>query len=378
MSERSPLDALNADDFAHDDLEWAERSAYWQSYKPARAPGRPRKFRYREPLILCGHGTRIRVDRGTLLVRNGFTHYPQKAEEVRFFPGDANLPDRIVILDGSGGITFDSLAWMCEQQITLVQLDWRGRIQVVGANAGYVATSEFVEAQRMAQRGKHQIEIAKWLIQEKITASIATLRSIIPPSDIKERSLLALKETLQEMKAVRSTAKMSTIFGIEGRAAVHYFRAQQGLPIHWKRANRKLIPDTWHEIGPRKMGWRKRSQTARHPVNAMLNYGYAILASQIRAGAVSAGLDPTVGIMHGTSQNRVPLIYDLMEPLRPVVDARVLEFVLSNTFSPGDFAISRYGGCRLNPQLARTLVTNLHGGLDVSSIVPKFVQRMRR
>lgn len=378
MSERPPIGVLHAEAFEPDDREWAERSAYWQSYKPARAPGRPRKFRYREPLILCGNGARVRVDRGTLLVRNGFTYYPQKAEEVRFFPGDANLPDRIVILDGSGGITFDALAWMFEQQITLVQLDWRGRIQVVGGNAAYAAKPELVKAQRAAQRGKRQIEIARWLIQEKIAASIATLQRIIPPSEIKKRSLLALKETLQDVKAVRSTATLSTIFGIEGRAAVHYFRAQQGLPIHWKRTNRKLIPDSWHEIGPRKMGWRKRSQTARHPVNAMLNYGYAILASQVRSQAIATGLDPSVGIMHGTSQNRVPLVYDIMEPLRPAVDARVLDFVLANTFTPADFTINQHGGCRINPQLARTLVTTLHSAFNAAPTISKFVRLLSR
>ncbi len=378
MTERPSGGVFCAELSECDDRDWADRSAYWRSYKPARTPGRPRKFRYREPLILCGHGARIRVDRGTLLIRNGFSYYPQKVEEVRFFPGDANLPDRIIILDGSGGISFDALAWLFEQQITLVQIDWRGRIQVVGANTGYVAKPEFAEAQRVAQHGRRQIEISKWLIEQKIAASIAMLQRTIPTSEIKERSLLALKQTLQDIKAVRSTARISTIFGIEGRAAVHYFRAQQGLPIHWKRTNRKLIPDAWHEIGPRKMGWRKRSQTARHPVNAMLNYGYAILASQVRSQIVAAGLDPTVGIMHGTSQNRIPLVYDLMEPLRPAVDARVLEFVLSNTFSPGDFTISRYGGCRLNPQLAQTLVTTLHGTFNASPVVPKFVQRLRR
>ena len=32
-----------------------------------------------------------RVDHHTLLIRNGFTYYPQKAEEIRCFPGDIGL-----------------------------------------------------------------------------------------------------------------------------------------------------------------------------------------------------------------------------------------------------------------------------------------------
>ena len=42
-----------------------------------------------------------------------------------------------------------------------------------------------------------------------------------------------------------------------------------------------------------------------------------------------------------------------MEPLRPIVDRKVLEFVQQHTFAPGDFTLLQNGVCRLNPQLAR-------------------------
>jgi hypothetical protein len=40
-----------------------------------------------------------------------------------------------------------------------------------------------------------------------------------------------------------------------------------------------------------------------------------------------------------------------------LVDRKILEFALSNTFTPGDFTINSRGACRLNPQLAKA-VTN--------------------
>jgi CRISPR-associated endonuclease Cas1 len=91
----------------------------------------------------------------------------------------------------------------------------------------------------------------------------------------------------------------------------------------------------------------------------MLNYAYGMLVSELRAEIVSSGLDPSIGFMHGNSQNRIPLVYDLMEPLRPVADGRVMQFALDQTFSAGDFSINRFGGCRLNPQLARALAKNI-------------------
>jgi CRISPR-associated endonuclease Cas1 len=103
------------------------------------------------------------------------------------------------------------------------------------------------------------------------------------------------------------------------------------------------------------MGWRKHGDHARHPINSMLNYGYAMLVSQLRADVLTAGFDPSIAFFHGNSRHQMPLVYDLMEPLRPVVDEKILKFALSNTFSPGDFTISTIGACRLNPQLAKKI-----------------------
>src|SRR6185437_208927 len=48
--------------------------------------------RAKHPLILTGHGIRLRIDHGALLVQDGFTHYPQHRNEFRFFPGDWRTP----------------------------------------------------------------------------------------------------------------------------------------------------------------------------------------------------------------------------------------------------------------------------------------------
>jgi CRISPR-associated endonuclease Cas1 len=105
------------------------------------------------------------------------------------------------------------------------------------------------------------------------------------------------------------------------------------------------------------MTWRRRGNNARHPVNAMLNYGYGMVINQIRTEIVAAGLDPSIGIVHSNPENPIPLVYDLMEPLRPLVDRKVLEFAFSHTFTPGDFTINKWGGCRLNPQMARVVAS---------------------
>lgn len=57
--------------------------------------------------------------------------------------------------------------------------------------------------------------------------------------------------------------------------------------------------------------------------NAMLNYGYTILRSAVARAVVAAGLHPTLGLHHSDKGNPMRLVDDLMEPFRPLVDARV-------------------------------------------------------
>jgi hypothetical protein len=112
------------------------RNEHWISEAHRAAKSRRRRERQKEPLILCGHGVSLRVDGGTLLIRNGLTHYPQKREELRFFKGDLAIPPRIIMLDGSGCISFDVLDWLAEQRVALVRINWRGEVVTVLASSG--------------------------------------------------------------------------------------------------------------------------------------------------------------------------------------------------------------------------------------------------
>ena len=90
-------------------------------------------------------------------------------------------------------------------------------------------------------------------------------------------------------------------------------------------------------------------------MNAILNYAYGMLVSQMHIEAVAEGYDPRRGIMHHDRDagDAFAWVFDVIEPRRAVVDGRVLKFVLSTTFSGADFALSSDGVCRLTPQLAR-------------------------
>jgi CRISPR associated protein Cas1 len=73
-------------------------------------------------------------------------------------------------------------------------------------------------------------------------------------------------------------------------------------------------------------------------------------------------------------QRRHDHVLDLMEPLRPIADRRVLEFVQEQTFHPADFAIRSDGVCRLNPELAKRVVekVNSQGSSEPSTVCIDF------
>jgi len=64
---------------------------------------------------------------------------------------------------------------------------------------------------------------------------------------------------------------------------------------------------------------------AADPFNAMLNYGYGILYSQIWSAIILAGLEPFAGFMHVDRPGKPSLVLDLIEEFRqPVVDRVVI------------------------------------------------------
>lgn len=65
------------------------------------------------------------------------------------------------------------------------------------------------------------------------------------------------------------------------------------------------------------------SRSAECPVNAALNYGYAILLSILNRETVCNGYVTQLGLFHDNMFNPYNLSCDLMEPFRPIVDGFV-------------------------------------------------------
>jgi len=74
---------------------------------------------------------------------------------------------------------------------------------------------------------------------------------------------------------------------------------------------------------PRLFGKDFRRDRTADRINALLNYGYAVVRAATARAVVAAGLIPSLGVYHKHRGNPFCLADDLLEPFRPYVDWRV-------------------------------------------------------
>jgi CRISPR-associated protein Cas1 len=219
-------------------------------------------------------------------------------------------------------------------------------------------------------------------IRAKLKAALATLDSEFPEGPAREKATAATLIGLEALDSGKADT-LSLLLATEGKAAFAYWSAWRTLTLNWKATSRYPIPEEWKGFQARSSvltGVKHRNRRASNPINAMLNYAYAVLMTDMRIKALAEGYDPMIGVLHNQrhyAKERTPsFALDLMEPLRPVVDRAVLRLVKEETFSGADFVLQSDGVCRLNPELVRAVAASAaqligsnvgltHAGLDL-------------
>ena len=113
----------------------------------------------------------------------------------------------------------------------------------------------------------------------------------------------------------------------------------------------------------------------RDPVNAMLSFGYALLAKETTVALLSEGLDPHWGFLHRPRHGRPALALDLMEEFRPlIVDSAVLSAVNTGMVAPADF-VTGAAGCAMKDTARKALIRAYEMRLDQMVTHPVFDYR---
>ena len=214
---------------------WRDRSEKASARRTKRAKAYP-------ALILAGHGVSLRIRGGALEIQNGLTHYPQSRETYLFFRRDADLPERIILLDGSGSISFDVLSWLAEQKVSFIRIDWKGDIVCVAGASGYSANPFRVRWQLETRETPEQRnEYCRSIITRKIEATIITLEKSIPRSEKWERAMKSAYAALSRLEE-NPPETIIELRALEANCAASYFRSWVGMPIKWRGTSRDQFP----------------------------------------------------------------------------------------------------------------------------------------
>ena len=267
----------------------------------------------------------------------------ENGKEIDYFlPKDLK---QIIIL-GKGTITFDAIALLADANVDLIAVDWRGNIRYRLASKEH-NNVQIRKQQYFSLNDTRSGYLAKKFIESKIRnqkATIGTLsrsRGGVEYLDIQKEKLNNLLNALLEIKNKPSEKIRSEIFGIEGMASHEYW---QGF--------RYVINDDYDFL-------KRSGRGAPDIVNAMLNYSYAILASEVLKALHISGLDPYAGFLHADRYGRTSLVFDLMEEFRQqIVDKSVLKLINRGQIKKDDFEI-KDGYVYINEQCRKLLIKTI-------------------
>lgn len=101
------------------------------------------------------------------------------------------------------------------------------------------------------------------------------------------------------------------------------------------------------------------NMNASDEINALLNYGYAILESVTRKNINTVGLDQSVGFLHELAPSKTPHVYDLQELYRWLVDLPVIQLLEDKKLCKKDFIVPENYHIRLRENTANMLIEKI-------------------
>jgi CRISPR-associated endonuclease Cas1 len=307
-------------------------------------PSKPTVLRPRRGVIvLYGYGSSVRVERGHLIVEDGIGSDRYKGR----FPRVGHGLDRLVLVGADGIVSLAALRWLADQNASFVVLERDGTVL---ATTGPVRPSDIRlrRAQALAHQTGAAFRISRELIDRKLAGQERVARQSLGDLAASKliheiRSELAEVETIDEIRS------------LEPRAAKAYWKAWQTVSINFPEKDLPRVPEHWRKFDTRTSALSGSPRLAANPVNAILNYLYALLEAECRLACSALGPDPEMGVLHMDKPTRDSFACDLMEAIRPEVDAYVLNWITRQPLKRSWLFEERNGNCRLMADLATQL-----------------------
>lgn len=304
------------------------------------------------PLLISGFGTSISVDRRRLIIDNKLSNL-----HLEFQPHQI-AHDSIIIDGHTGTITFEALRWLMKHDINLILLNWNGNLLAVTLpsppKTGKLRINQYLKY----LDPKMRFNIAYKLINAKINHSINLIKELSRYHAAIDLELFnrLIKEQQDQFK-INSLTKREDINKLINKLMVYEGRIAN---IYWDQLIKvfnKLYPD--FNFKGRKNKSYSWNMNASDEVNALLNYGYAILESEIKKGINAVGLDPAIGFLHELAPSKTPLVYDIQELFRWIIDLSVIQLLEEKKLKKSNFIVTENYHIRLKENTAKMLIDKI-------------------
>jgi CRISPR-associated protein Cas1 len=301
------------------------------------------------PLLISNFGTSVYVNKRKLIIQNKLAN-----QKLEFHPHQIDH-DSIIVDGHTGNITFEAMRWLMKHDINLTLLNWNGNLLGItlpqAPKSGKLRVKQYTK--HMDSQARYKIALA--IVEQKITHTLNLLKELsryYSEVDIKSARQLFAEENHNYtlIHSGRNKVSMNGLMMYEGRVATYYW---------------EVLAKIFNELNP-EFHFRSRknksyswNMNASDEVNALLNYGYAILESEIRTAINSVGLDPAVGFLHELAISKTPLVYDMQELFRWLVDISVIQLLEEKKLKKSDFITTENYHTRLRESAGKALIEKI-------------------
>jgi CRISPR-associated protein Cas1 len=262
--------------------------------------------------VLRGFGVSINLKNNKVVLKGGSDVFTGQYDHEEWFV--TQIPYERIVISGKGYLSTEVIKLLTEKNINIILTDTYGNLVTAMHK---VMSRPTATRYRMAQydtfRDPEKVAyLQKQLLESKLKSQIEFLKSIQRP-EVQE-AIDGLSLALQSIDKAKDKRDLLTI---ESRAGHLYFRNYA-----------RLFPQKYGFLSRHGGGLVMSNRYASDVVNALLNYGYTVLAGEIAKFVDGIGLDPYFGFMHKAHTSFQALIYDIIEPFRWLVEHTVYKFVV--------------------------------------------------
>jgi len=229
---------------------------------------------FNESLTFSGYGISIDVNKAHLTIK-------QKESVMEFEPH--RIPYDYIVIDGHyGSISFEAMRWLSKHNVSIALLNLNGNLLSTTLSQETLNAQLKVKQYAMYLNPESRLYVASQIVKQKVRSSLILLKAL---SNFYDIDFSTINKEIERM----DYDNINSLMMYEGRIASAYWseltKIFNVIGKDFNFQSRKNSSYSWN-------------MNASDPINALLNYGYAVLESMVGKDINTIVLDVSIGYLH--------------------------------------------------------------------------------